>query len=373
VSKRIIIAGGGTGGHIFPAIAIANAIKEKDGTIEMLFVGAKGRMEMEKVPQAGYKIEGLDIAGFNRSSLIKNIGLPFKLVKSFFQVRSIIRGFKPDAVIGTGGYASFPVLRYAQAKGIPSFIHESNSFGGKANIMLAKKATRVFTGTDGMEKFFPPGKTMVTGNPVRTAISASRLTRSEGLKFFSLQESKKTVLVIGGSLGARSINEAVDKGLDELIKAGLQVIWQTGKLHAPKAAARQMENNDVWINAFINQMEYAYAAADMVISRSGAMTVSELCVARKPVLFVPYPFAAEDHQTVNAMKLVNKNAAMIVKDSEAATQLIPMIIGLVKDELKQNELKKNIGSLAITNADKIIADEIWKTLSNPGKGKGDPR
>ena len=214
---RIIIAGGGTGGHIFPAIAIANALKKKDSSIEILFVGAKGRMEMEKIPQAGYKIEGLDIAGFNRSSLIKNIGLPFKLVKSFLQVKRIFKQFKPDAVIGVGGYSSYPVLRTAQAKGIFTFIHESNSFPGKSNKMLGKKATKIFTGTDGMGKFFPQEKIIVTGNPVRREIVESKMNRSEGIKFFSLDETKKTVIIVGGSLGAKSINEAIDKGLDDLL------------------------------------------------------------------------------------------------------------------------------------------------------------
>jgi UDP-N-acetylglucosamine--N-acetylmuramyl-(pentapeptide) pyrophosphoryl-undecaprenol N-acetylglucosamine transferase len=355
---RIVIAGGGTGGHIFPAIAIANALKEADKDIEILFVGAKGKMEMEKVPQAGYKIEGLDIAGFNRSSLIKNIGLPFKLLKSLFQVRSIFKRFQPDAAIGVGGYSSFPVLRLAQAKRIPTFIHESNSFAGKSNMMLGKKATKVFTGTDGMEKFFPKEKILVTGNPVRASIAQSTISRSEGIKFFSLDEGKKTVLVVGGSLGAKSINEAINKHLDKLTAAGLQLIWQTGKLYTPSATL----GKDVWVNAFINQMEYAYAAADMVVARSGAMTVAELCVAKKPVLFVPYPFAAEDHQTVNAKQLVNKNAAMMVKDSEALDKVVPTIIELAKDENKQTELKKNIGSLAITNADRKIAEEILKAL-----------
>ena len=225
--ERIIIAGGGTGGHIFPAIAIANALKKIDGSIEILFVGAKGKMEMEKVPQAGYEIEGLDIAGFNRSSLIKNIGLPFKLVKSFFQVRKIINRFKPDAVVGVGGYSSFPVLRFAQAKRIPTFIHESNSFAGKSNIILGKKATKVFAGMEGMERFFPKEKIIVTGNPVRLAIAQTGVSQSEGIKFFSLDENKKIVLVVGGSLGAKSINEAIDKHLEELLNAGLQLIWQT--------------------------------------------------------------------------------------------------------------------------------------------------
>jgi len=362
MGKKVIIAGGGTGGHIFPAIAIANALKKKDATIEILFVGAKGKMEMEKVPQAGYTIEGLDIAGFNRSSLIKNIGLPFKLLKSFFQVRKIIKQFKPDAVIGVGGYSSFPVLRVAQAKRIPTFIHESNSFAGKSNILLGKKATEIFVATDGMEKFFPPGKILITGNPVRETISKSVLTKNEGLKFFSLQENKKTVFVVGGSLGAKSINEAVDKQLDDLLNNGLQLIWQTGKPYAEKAKQRIAGKSSVWANDFITKMEYAYAAADIVIARSGAMTVAELCVAQKPVLFIPYPFAAEDHQAVNARNLVNKNAALMVKDNEAMDKAVPMIIELSKDENKQNELKTNIGKLAIADADSRIADAIFKLI-----------
>ena len=362
MGKRVIIAGGGTGGHIFPAIAIANALKKIDSSIEILFVGAKGRMEMEKVPQAGYKIEGLDIAGFNRSSLIKNVGLPYKLIKSFLQVRKIIKKFRPDAVIGVGGYSSYPVLRVAQGKGIPTFIHESNSFAGKSNMMLGKKATKIFTGTDEMEKFFPKEKIMVTGNPVRVAITGASVTRSEGIKFFSLNEVKKTVLIVGGSLGAKSINEAIDKGLDDLLSQNLQLIWQTGKPYSAKAKERTSEKKSVWVNEFITQMEYAYAAADVVVARSGAMTVAELCVAKKPVLFVPYPFAAEDHQTVNAMQLVNKNAAMMVKDSEAMQKLVFMTIELTKDESKQEELKKNIAALAITNADTVIAQEILKVI-----------
>ncbi len=362
MSKRVIIAGGGTGGHIFPAIAIANALKKKDGNIEILFVGAKGRMEMEKVPQAGYRIEGLNIAGFNRSSLIRNIGLPFKLVKSFLQVRTIVKKFKPDAVLGVGGYSSYPVLRFAQAKGISTFIHESNSYAGRANIMLGKKARKVFTGTDGMEKFFPGEKILVTGNPVRETIVHSAITRSEGTGFFSLGEGKKTVLVIGGSLGAKSVNEAIDKHLEELLNAGLQLIWQTGKPYAPKAMERCAGRSSVWTGDFIVQMEFAYAAADIVVARSGAMTVAELCVVRKPVLFVPYPYAAEDHQTANAMQLVTKKAALIVKDSESIDKVVPMVIGLAGNETQMGVLAKNIAALAVTHADTRIAEEILKLI-----------
>jgi UDP-N-acetylglucosamine--N-acetylmuramyl-(pentapeptide) pyrophosphoryl-undecaprenol N-acetylglucosamine transferase len=362
MGKRVIIAGGGTGGHIFPAIAIANALKRIDESIEILFVGANGRMEMEKVPQAGYKIEGLDITGFNRSSLIKNIGLPFKLMKSFLQVRTIFKKFKPDAAIGVGGYSSFPVLRFAQARGIKTFIHESNSFAGRSNIMLGRKATKIFTGTEAMEIFFPADKIKVTGNPVRRSIAGAAVSKMEGLEFFAMEETKKTVLVVGGSLGAKSINQAIDKGLDDLLKAGLQIIWQTGKPYAEKAKERANGKKSVWANEFITQMEYAYAAADIVVARSGAMTVAELCVAKKPVLFVPYPFAAEDHQTVNAMQLVNKNAALMVKDNEVMRKLVFMTIELSMDESKQDELKKNIAALAITEADRIIAEEILKLI-----------
>jgi len=360
--RRIIIAGGGTGGHIFPAIAIANALKKIDTGIEILFVGAKGKMEMEKVPQAGYNIRGLDIAGFNRSSLIKNILLPFKLVKSFLQVRTIVKNFRPDAIIGVGGYSSFPVLRFGQAKGIPTFIHESNSFAGKSNILLGKKATRIFVATDGMEKFFPKEKILITGNPVRSTIAQSVVTRSDGIKFFELDENKKTVFAVGGSLGAKSINEAISRHLDELLSAGLQLIWQTGKPYAEQAKEKAKGRSSVSANEFITQMDCAYAAADMVISRAGAMAIAELCVARKPVLFVPYPFAAEDHQTVNARNLVDKNAALMVKDSEALDKAVPMIIELAGNENKQNELKRNIGMLAITDADRRIAEEVLKLI-----------
>jgi len=362
VSKRIIIAGGGTGGHIFPAIAIANALRKIDTGIEILFVGAKGKMEMEKIPQAGYNIKGLDIAGFNRSSLIKNISLPFKLVKSFLQVRTIVKNFHPDAIIGVGGYSSFPVLRFGQAKGIPTFIHESNSFAGKSNILLGKKATKVFVATDGMEKFFPKEKILITGNPVRSTISQSAVTRSEGIKFFGLAENKKTVFAVGGSLGAKSINEAISKHLDELLTSGLQLIWQTGKPYAEQAKEETKGRSSVSANEFITQMDCAYAAADVVISRSGAMAIAELCVARKPVLFVPYPYAAEDHQTVNAQNLVNKNAALMVTDSEALDKVVPTIIELANDDNKRAKLIENIGRLAITDADKRIAEEVLKLI-----------
>ncbi|MBS4063965.1 MAG: undecaprenyldiphospho-muramoylpentapeptide beta-N-acetylglucosaminyltransferase [Chitinophagaceae bacterium] len=363
MSLKIIMAGGGTGGHIFPAIAIANAIKQLKPDAQILFVGAKGKMEMEKVPQAGYEIKGLDIAGFNRSSLIKNIGLPLKLVKSFLQVRKIINSFQPNAVIGVGGYSSFPVLRFAQSKGIATFIHESNSFAGKSNILLGKKATKVFVASDGMEKFFPKEKLMITGNPVRSAISNSNVTKEEALKFFGLGTDKKTVLVVGGSLGAKSMNEAIDAGIEAFAQNNLQLIWQTGKPYAAQGKARSEGRTNVWANDFITQMEYAYAAADVVISRAGAMAIAEICLVAKPAVFVPYPHAAEDHQTVNAMHLVNKNAAMMVKDSETKEKLVSTIISLAKDETKQNELKQNIKPLGVGDADVVVAKKVIEMIS----------
>lgn len=362
MAKKIIIAGGGTGGHIFPAIAIANALKKRDGSIEILFVGAKGKMEMEKVPQAGYTIKGLDIAGFNRSSLIRNIGLPFKLIRSFLQVRKIFSSFKPDGVIGVGGYSSFPVLRYAQQKGVATFIHEANSFAGKANILLGKRATRIFTGSDGMEKFFPAEKTLVTGNPVREAIVNSNISRENALLSFGLNPEKKTILVTGGSLGAKSINEAIAAHIADFEKSNLQLIWQTGKLFAEQARQLARGKENIWTNDFITRMENAFAAADVVISRSGAMSVAELCVAKQAVIFVPFPFAAEDHQTVNADRLARKQAALVVKDSEAKTVLAGKAIALALDDAERQQLKNNIAGLAVTDADDVIAKEVLEAI-----------
>jgi UDP-N-acetylglucosamine--N-acetylmuramyl-(pentapeptide) pyrophosphoryl-undecaprenol N-acetylglucosamine transferase len=362
LAKKIIIAGGGTGGHIFPAIAIANALKKEDPSVVLLFVGAKGKMEMEKVPQAGYDIEGLDIAGFNRGALISNIGLPWKLLRSFLQVRKIISRFKPDAAVGVGGYSSFPVLRYAQQKGIATFIHEANSFAGKANILLGKRAVKVFTGTGGMEKFFPPEKIQVTGNPVRESIVNSRISREEALQSFGLSPEKKTILVTGGSLGARSINEAIALHIANFEKHNLQLIWQTGKLFVNQAKELARGKENIWTNDFIGCMENAFAASDVVISRSGAMSVAELCVAKQAVIFVPFPFAAEDHQSVNAGRLAEKQAALVVKDSDAKNILTERAIALALNETEQQQLKTNIGRLAVTNADKVIAEEILKMI-----------
>ncbi|TDH23102.1 undecaprenyldiphospho-muramoylpentapeptide beta-N-acetylglucosaminyltransferase [Segetibacter sp. 3557_3] len=360
---RIIIAGGGTGGHIFPAIAIANALKKQRPGITILFVGAKGKMEMEKVPLAGYPIEGLDIAGFNRSSLIKNISLPFKLLKSFWQVRQIFKAFKPHAVIGVGGYSSFPVLKQAQFKGVPTFIHESNSFAGKSNIMLGRLATRVFVASDGMEKFFPAARLTITGNPVRKSITELSVSRHDAIQSFGLDTNKTTVLIVGGSLGAKSINDAIGSSLRQLADADLQLMWQTGKTNAEVYRTMSTGYHNVYTSEFITGMETAYAAADLVISRAGAMAVAELCVVSKPVIFVPYPFAAEDHQTVNAKHLADRNAALVIADKEVKEKLVPQLIALAKNKVLQQELKENIARLAITNADEVVATQVLSNLA----------
>lgn len=362
MSKKIIIAGGGTGGHIFPAIAIANALKNLDSSIEILFIGAKGKMEMEKIPQAGYPIIGLDIAGFNRSSLIKNIGLPFKLLKSFLQVRNIFNSFKPTAVIGVGGYSTFPVLKFAQSKSIPTFIHESNSFAGKSNIMLGKNATKIFVAGNGMEQFFPKDKIVITGNPIRKMIAQSTVSKSEGISFFGLDSNKKTILAVGGSLGAKSINEALANHINEFENNNLQLIWQTGITTFQEYKTIAEGRKNIWCYAFIKEMEMAYAAADIIISRAGAMAIAEICVAAKPTVFVPFPLAAEDHQTTNAKYLVNQQAALMVKDSAAKKELVSTVIVLSKDEEQQKLLSKNCQSLAVVNADEMIAKKILNCI-----------
>ncbi len=361
---RIIIAGGGTGGHIFPAIAVAQAIQKIQPDAAILFVGAKGKMEMEKVPQAGYKIKGLTIAGLNRSNILKNWSLPFKLIKSFFQVRAIFNKFKPNAVFGVGGYSSFPVLKYAQAKNIPTFIHESNAFAGKSNIWLGQNATIIFTGTKGMEKFFPAQKIMVTGNPVRKNIIEQNATKASSLLTFGLLPTRKTLLIIGGSLGASSINKAIKNNLEKFVQLGIQLIWQTGKPNANEYMNAANNYSNVYVNSFIDDMSAAYSAADIVVSRSGAMAVAELCITGKPSVFVPYPFAAEDHQTFNAMTLVNEGAACIVKDQEVEEKLIDTISQLVNDEALCNAMENKIKSFARIDADDVIAKAIINKVEN---------
>lgn len=355
---RIIIAGGGTGGHIFPAIAVAQAIQAIHPDAAILFVGATGKMEMEKVPQAGYDIKGLTIAGLNRSNMFKNITLPFKLIKSFFQVRSIFNAFKPNAVFGVGGYSSFPVLKFAQSKGIPTFIHESNAFAGKSNIWLGKSATKIFTGTQGMDKFFPSDKIIVTGNPVRKNISTSIYTKETAMMQFGLLPDKKTVLIVGGSLGANSINDVIMQNLKHFNELGIQLIWQTGKSPSAKYLNAAKSFSNVYVNSFLNDMSAAYMAADMVISRAGAMSVAEIAITGKPCVFVPYPFAAEDHQTFNAKTLVDDGAAFMVKDAMVKDDLVPLITDAINQPSILDNMQKKIKAFAIFNADEIIAKEI---------------
>lgn len=358
---KILIAGGGTGGHIFPGLAIAGALQKARPAAEILFVGAYGKMEMEKVPEAGYNIKGIDIAGYNRNSMLKNIGLPFKLVKSYFQVKKILKEFKPDVVVGVGGYSSLPVLRIAQSQSIPTFIHESNSLPGKSNKILGKKAKAIFVADNGMEKYFPQSKVIVTGNPVRAAI-LEKMEKEEALKFFGLKAGLKTVLVSGGSLGAKSINETIAENIDVFSKNNIQLIWQTGKGFSADAARQEEERTNIWTNAFINKMEAGYAAADVVIARAGAMTIAELKIQHKASILIPYPFAAEDHQTVNAMQLVNQDAALMVPNGAVKEKLITVLLDLLNNEQKIHQLEINIGKMAITNADERIAEEILKSI-----------
>jgi UDP-N-acetylglucosamine--N-acetylmuramyl-(pentapeptide) pyrophosphoryl-undecaprenol N-acetylglucosamine transferase len=360
--KRIIIAGGGTGGHIFPAIAVANALRKTDPSVEILFIGAKGKMEMERVPQAGYNIEGLDIAGFNRTKILKNWNLPFKLLRSFLQVRNIFKNFNPDAVFGVGGYSRFPVLRYAQQVGKATFLHEANSFAGRTNILLGKKADLVMVATDGMERFFPKERLIKTGNPVRSEILESSVTMEDAMEFFGLKQGKPTILVIGGSLGARSINTAIAKDIDRIIRSGIQLIWQTGKGNLELVSADVRKRKELCITEFISKMHYAYKAADVVVSRSGAIALAEICALAKPSILVPYPHAAEDHQTVNASVLVKNGASMMVADADAENELVDRILELVIDKEKCKVFSAAAKKLSVIDADNQIANLIIKTM-----------
>lgn len=355
---RIIIAGGGTGGHIFPAVAIGHALKRIQPDTQLLFVGAKGKMEMEKIPLEGFEIVGLDIAGFNRNNLLKNLMLPFKLLKSLFAAKNILRKFRPHAVVGVGGYASFPMLNTAQGMRIPTLIQEQNSYAGKSNKMLAKKANAVCVAYEHMEQFFPKEKLLLTGNPVRKNIAQSALTREEGQNWLQMDSAKQTLLVVGGSLGAKSINEAIDAHLEAIVALNVQLIWQTGKPYYQQALARVNNLKQVKVFEFIREMDFAYAAADVVVSRAGALAIAELCITAKPVVFVPYPFAAEDHQTSNAMALVAHNAAEMVKDSDVKAELIKKLKLLLKDKVAQELMTKNLKAMAIKDADERIARKV---------------
>ena len=356
-----MLSGGGTGGHIFPAVAIANKIKEFYPEAEILFVGALGRMEMEKVPASGYKIVGVPIAGLQRKLSLSNLKLPFLLFKSIRQTFKVIADFKPNAVVGTGGYASAPLLYAAGMKKVPYVIQEQNSFAGITNKLLAKKASKICTAYEGMEQFFPHEKIIMTGNPVRKAIEECSGLKQEGIAQFNLQPTLKTILVIGGSLGARTINQAMAAGLQTLVNNGVQVIWQTGKgfFEQAKQAATPF-NGKVQVYDFIARMDLAYAAADLVVSRAGASSVSEICLAGLPSILVPSPNVAEDHQTKNAMALVKKNATVLVKDNEADAKLIQETLRVIADGTQLSTIANNAAAMAFKDSAGVIAKEVLK-------------
>lgn len=363
---RVIISGGGTGGHIFPAVAIANALKKLDPNTEILFVGASGRMEMEKVPAAGYKIIGLEIQGIQRGSIIKNLMFPIKLIGSVRKSLQIIKDFKPDACVGVGGYASGPLLYAAGLKGIPYLIQEQNSYAGITNKWLGKKAEKICVAFDGMEKFFPGADIIKTGNPIRRESVDIAGKQREALENYKLSANKKTILVTGGSLGARTLNISIKAGLAKLIAADVQVIWQTGKVYYKDIVAELGESYhpNVRIMEFVNRMDLAYAAADIIISRAGAGTIAELCVIKKPVILVPSPNVAEDHQTKNALALVQEHAALFVADRDAETNLVDKAIDLLNNKNEQKILSDNIGKLAMPYADEVIAKEVIQITIN---------
>ena len=370
---RIIISGGGTGGHIFPAVSIANAIKELQPNTEILFVGAEGRMEMHRVPAAGYPIKGLPVAGFDRKNLLKNIPVLIKLFKSQHLARKIVKDFRPHAAVGVGGYASGPTLKVAGSMGIPTLLQEQNSYAGVTNKLLAKQAKKICVAYEGMERFFDKSKIILTGNPVRQGLLNPFIQREEAVATFGLDPQKKTVLILGGSLGARTINQCLMANLDKVKNSGIQFIWQTGKIYieeARKAVAEAGELPMLHVTDFISDMATAYSAADLVISRAGAGSISEFCLLQKPVILVPSPNVAEDHQTKNALALVNKNAALYVKDAEAKDLLLDKAIEAVNQPELLKNLSKNIAELAFTDSANVIAKEVIKLAENYQKEHG---
>ena len=362
--NRVVISGGGTGGHIFPAVAIADEIKRRNPNAEILFVGAIGKMEMEKVPAAGYKIVGLNIVGFQRKFTLKNFLLPFKIVASLLNARKILKEFKPEVVIGVGGFASGPTLQAATYLNIPTLVQEQNSFPGKTNKILSKKVTKICTAYEGLDKFFPADKIIETGNPVRSEMVQIEGKREEAYQFYNLDASKKTILIIGGSLGARTLNESLLPFVKELQAINIQVLWQCGSFYFDdlKSQIDELDMTGINMVKFINRMDLAYSLADIVISRAGAISVSELCLIKKPTILVPSPNVAEDHQTKNAMALVNKNAALLVKDIESKVNLIPTVIELLANENEQINLISEISKLGKPNATASIVDEIEKIV-----------
>ena len=358
---KFILSGGGTGGHIYPAIAIANELKSRFPDAEFLFVGAKDKMEMQKVPQAGYKIEGLWIAGLQRKLTLQNAMFPFKLIDSLWESRKIIKQFKPNVAIGTGGFASGPLLQMANMMHIPTVIQEQNSFPGITNKLLSKKANKICVAYENLERFFPNEKMILTGNPVRQDLIDIESKREEAIQFFNLDANKRTLLVLGGSLGARRVNQLIEKELENIVSQNVQVIWQCGKLYF-EDYKKYNSNNNVQVVTFIDRMDLVYAAADIVISRAGASSVSELCIVGKPVIFIPSPNVAEDHQTKNAKSIVDKKGAIMIRESELDENFTTIFNSLLNDENQQKELSKNIKQLALPNATKQIVDEIIKLI-----------
>lgn len=358
--EKVIISGGGTGGHIFPAIAIANQIKKENPDAEILFIGAEGKMEMEKVPAAGYEIVGLWISGFQRRFTWKNFVLPFKIIASLWKARKIIKKFKPQAVIGVGGYASGPTVRIASKMGIPTIVQEQNSFPGKTNKILSKTVTKICVAYENLERFFPKEKIVFTGNPVRRSVVDIEGIRKSSLSEYGLSSEKKTVLVVGGSLGAKTLNESLVTKIQILQENNIQLIWQCGKYQHEEMVelTKNMDMTGVVLEPFITEMQKAYAAADIIVSRAGAIAVSELCIIGKPLILVPSPNVAEDHQTKNAMALVNDAAAILITDKESRVKLVPKILDLVSKEEEQKTLSENIKKKGILNADERIVDVI---------------
>lgn len=361
---KVIIAGGGTGGHVFPAIAIANAIRSKVYNARILFVGAKGRLEMQKVPAAGYHIIGLNISGLQRRITWKNLLVPLKLIDSLIRSKNIVKRYKPDVVIGVGGYASGPLVRAAAKQGIPTLIQEQNSYAGLTNKLLAKRVNKICVAYEGMERFFPAEKIYLTGNPVRDDILKAFDKKQTALKFFNLSNEKKVVLVVGGSLGARSMNEAIKESIKELTDNDLQIIWQTGKFFFSQAKNVSDGKKGISVYEFIDRMDLAYAASDLVVSRAGAIAVSEICALQKPAILVPSPYVAEDHQTRNAMALVNINAAVLVADKDARDKLGTAILDLIFDENKIYKLKESIARMSYHDAASNIAGVALSLVKN---------
>lgn len=358
-SIRVLMSGGGTGGHIFPAIAIAQEIQRRYPNAEFLFIGAEGKMEMEKVPQAGFKIEGLNIAGFNRSNLLANFKLPFKIVSSLLKAKRVIKEFKPDFAVGTGGFASGPALFVASQMGIPIFIQEQNSLPGKTNMFLAKKAKAVFTAYPDMERFFPNTKVHFLGNPIRQNIITDRINSDEAKEKLGLDKDKLTILSVGGSLGSKTLNDAWLDNLEKLVEKDFQLIWQTGKQQVAQISNLKSQ---ILVKDFIADMPLAYSAADVIVSRAGAIAISELAVVQKPILLVPFPFAAEDHQTKNALTLVNKNAAKMVKDNEMKEKFWQTLMEICESESLRQEMSKNLGDFAKPKATEEIVEEILRVI-----------